>query len=545
MSRFWSLLLPFLLLLASCQKDELPTPPTPQPAPNPPSQLKIDSTKLKLSGTKSAIDSFTIQYTGDWSIAISPTSVTWIKTDKTSGTGNAKVYVTAEQDNISGKDKTANITVTPNGETANALTIVVTQIPYIPVFKDVWSKVYGGSGDDVLPSLIKTTDGGYIMAGKNESNDGDVSANKGSGDVWVVKINADGNKQWEKSYGGSNFERGATIVESKDGGYYVAAQARSTDGDVTGNKGSADMWVLKISLTGNLIWQKTLGGSQFEIFTDHNIVSSTDGGCVLISSTLSNDGDVTGNHGDIDIWAVKLNSDGSTAWKKTYGGSNWDEAYAIANGADGGFVIAGMTYSNNGDVSGKHGTNGSTSDAWVIKIDESGSIVWTKAFGGNGYEFAYGITATSDNGYIIVGTANFNDGDVSGVHAGQGNDIWVVKMDGMGNIQWQKALGGSADESAGSIVTMADGYILTGTTQSNDSDVTSNLGGSDAWIAKIDTNGQLSWQKSVGGSGEDAGRTILLTDDGNYILSGQTGSNDGDISGNNGKVDGWAMKFRY
>ena len=343
-----------------------------------------------------------------------------------------------------------------------------------------WQKTLGGSSSDEAHSIQQTTDGGYIVVGIAYSNDGDVTNNHGSHDYWVVKLDANGNRIWQKTLGGSSIEDAWSIQQTTDGGYIVAGYTESNDGDVTGNHGGADSWIIKLDDNGNKIWQKTLGGSSAD--GAQSIQQTTDGGYIVAGSTASNDGDVTGNHGDYDAWIVKLDPNGNKLWQKTLGGSSADGAQSIQQTTDGGYIVAGDTYSNDGDVTGNHGGY----DYWVVKLDANGNRIWQKTLGGTRGEQAYSIKQTKDGGYIVAGLTYSNDGDVTGNNGSSSfSDYWIVKLDANGNKLWQKTLGGSSSEIAYSIQQTSDGgYVVAGGTGSNDGDVTGNHG-SDYWIVKL------------------------------------------------------------
>jgi PKD repeat protein len=283
-----------------------------------------------------------------------------------------------------------------------------------------WQKCLGGSFYDDARSIQQTTDGGYIVAGYTKSNDGDVSGNHGSSDYWIVKLNATGDTTWTKCLGGSNDDYAHSIQQTTDGGYIVAGYTESNDGDVYGNHGSSDYWIVKLNATGDTTWTKNLGGSGYDYAL--SIQQTTDGGYIVAGYTESNDGDVSGNHDWYDFWVVKLNATGDTTWTKCFGGSSYDYARSIQQTTDGGYIVAGYTKSNDGDVSG---FNDST-DYWIVKLNATGDTTWTKSLGGSNYDDAHSIQQTTDGGYIVAGYTYSNDGDVSGNHGGA--DFWVVKL---------------------------------------------------------------------------------------------------------------------
>ena len=257
--------------------------------------------------------------------------------------------------------------------------------------------------------------------------------------------------EWQKSIGGSTVEEAKSIEQTTDGGYIVAGYTTSNNGDVTGNHGNSDYWVVKLSATGTIQWQKTLGGTADDYA--QSIQQATDGGYIIAGYTNSNNGNVTGNHGNYDYWVVKLSAVGTIEWQKTLGGTQNEYAYSIQQTRDGGYIVAGYAASIDGDVTGVQGGF----DYWVVKLNSTGTIEWQKTAGGSSADIAFSIRETSDGGYIIVGVTLSNDGDVSGYHGGFGYDSWIVKLSGTGNIQWAKTLGGTNDDIIWSIKQTADG----------------------------------------------------------------------------------------
>lgn len=285
-----------------------------------------------------------------------------------------------------------------------------------------WQKTLGGTADEDLLSIQQTSDGGSIVTGYTGSNDGDVTGNHGGFfDLWVVKISDTGIIQWQKTYGGTGNDWGYSIQQTTDGGYIVAGNTTSNDGDVIGSHGGGDFWVIKISNSGVLLWQQTLGGTNSD--SAKSIQQTADGGYIVAGIELSTDGDVIGNHGNNDFWVVKLSSAGSVQWKKTLGGTGLDICNSIIQVADGGYIAEGFTNSNDGDVSGNHGNV----DAWIVKLSSTGSVQWQKSLGGTAIDAADSIQQTTDGGFIIAcNTTSSNDGDVTGNHGG--TDYWVLKL---------------------------------------------------------------------------------------------------------------------
>ncbi len=399
-----------------------------------------------------------------------------------------------------------------------------------------WQKSLGGTDYEVATAIQQTTDGGYIVAGWSYSIDGDVTGNHGNDDYWIVKLNSTGDTLWTKSLGGKDNEVANSIQQTTDGGYIVAGWTYSIDGDVTGNHGFNDYWIVKLNSTGDILWTKSLGGNDDD--RAYSIQQTTDDGYIVAGYSRSNNGDVTGNHGDYDYWVAKLNSIGDTLWTKSLGGNDFDLAYSIQQTTDDGYIVAGGSFSKNYDVSGNHGKY----DFWVVKLNSTGDILWTKSLGGTDSEVASAIQQTTDGGYIVAGYSSSNNGDVSGNHGGR--DYWVVKLNSTGDILWTKSLGGTDDEGASAIQQTTDGgYIVAGYSRSNNGDVTGNHGGRDYWIVNLNSTGDTLWTKSLGGTDDEVAFSIQQTTDGGYIVAGNSISNNWDVSGNHGGLDYWIVKL--
>lgn len=384
-----------------------------------------------------------------------------------------------------------------------------TQTPYV-------QKFFGGSGNSVARAVQTTSDGGFIVAGNNDSSGGDVTVNHGERDYWVVKIDASGNIQWEKSLGGSGDDTATAIQTTSDGGYLVAGHTISLNGDVSGpNLGGYDVWLVKLDALGNIQWQKSIGSSgDDEVFA---MQATSDDGYVL----ACRQGSIGGNYWNWDCYIIKIDASGNIQWQKTMGGSGQDVAHSIQVTPDGGYIVSGVSNSNDGDVT----VNNGGVDCWVIKLDTIGNLQWQKSYGGSGNDAGYSIQVTSDGGYIVAGTSNSNNGDLTGNYGNR--DFWVLKLDVLGNIQWQKNMGGSGNESAVSVqVTYDGGYLVGGFTSSNNGDVTGNHGSYDCWVLKLDVSGNIQWQKTLGGSGSDWASAIQTTTDDAYVVVGYSDSND-------------------
>jgi len=418
-----------------------------------------------------------------------------------------------------------------------------------------WQKCLGGSSWDEAESIQQTFDGGFIVAGWTKSDDGDVSGYHGCGgggctlrgDYWVVNLETEGlgSIAWQKCLGGSLGEGAYSIQQTSDGGFIVAGHSYSNDDDVSGHHGSTDdedWWVVKLDVVGSIEWQRSLGGSERD--WAYSIQETSDGGFIVAGWVSSNDGDVSGLHGlpayDGDCWVVKLNAVGSIEWQKCFGGTSGDNATSIQQTSDGGYIVAGLSCSNDGDVTGHHGS-ADCADYWVVKLNSAGDIIWQKSLGGSGHDYPYSIQQTSDGGYVVAGYSNSEDGDVTGNHGYY--DYWVVKLDSSGTLEWQKSLGGGSNDIGKSMLQTSDGgYIIAGMSNSDDGDVTGNHGGSDYWVVKLNSSGDIVWQKCLGGSDDDFARSIQQTFDGGYIIAGTSNSDDGDVSGHHGIAGDYSAK---
>jgi len=406
-----------------------------------------------------------------------------------------------------------------------------------------WQKSLGGSNDDEAYAIKQTRDGGYIIAGASASQDGDVTGNHYNSqfpeDFWIVKTDACGTLQWEKSFGGTGRDIAYSVQQTSDKGYIVAGFTNSTDGDITVYHGGAsDFWVIKLDTLGSVKWQETIGGSGED--GAQAIQQTSDGGYVITGWSSSN-GDTAGDH-DFDYWVVKLDTGGAVKWQKLYGGLNDDTPFDIQQTSDGGYVVAGYSQSNDGDVTGHHGgTNGS--DYWVIKIDTGGVLKWEKSFGGTQDDQANAVRQTPDGGYIIAGYTSSSNGDVTGNNGAY--DYWIIKTDTGGNVQWKNCYGGTSNDQAFAISVLSSGnYLVAGTAYSNNGNVTNNHGGiGDYWVININSAGALQWQKTLGGSGADAASAIQPTADGGIIVAGASNSIDGDITSFKGSYDDWIVKL--
>jgi hypothetical protein len=331
---------------------------------------------------------------------------------------------------------------------------------------------------------------------------------------------------WKKTFGGSGNDSFIGVISVNDG-YIVAGYSMSMDGDLTGlnQDWSSGAILVKYDLNGSVVWKKIFGGSNDDFFEN---VISVDDGYVAVGYGCSTDGDLTGlNKGSDDAFIVKYDVNGDMVWKKNYGGSSYDYYYGITSVSDG-YVAVGNSRSMDGDLTG---LNKGGSDAILVKYDVNGNVVWKKNYGGSNSEDFKHIISVSD-GYVVVGYSFSMDGDLTGLSKGN-QDAIIVKYDLNYNIVWKKNYGGSNSDVFSSVISVSDGYVAVGGSRSIDGDLTElNKGYEDAIIVKYDLNGNVVWKKNYSGSNSDVFSNVTPVNDG-YVAVGYSFSNDGYLTGLN------------
>lgn len=405
-------------------------------------------------------------------------------------------------------------------------------------------KTFGGANNESARSVLKTQDGGYVVFGYTQSIDGDVVSTKSTVqyDFWLLKFDASDNLDWQKTYGGSNDEKGYKIIQTQDGGFAVTGYSKSSDGDVMANEGFEDVWVLKLNTEGVVEWKTNTGflGSD----KGFSIIQTSDGGYFLgaildvtASGGLGNS-KIGSRHAGGDFWGIKLSNTGSLEWRKYFGGTNTEICYDVIEVADG-YLLIGSSDSLDVDIKNNKGSY----DFWIVKIDKNGTLVWEKSYGGKEIDESYQIIRTAEGNFLIVGETRSSDQDVSSQKGGA--DIWVLKIDGSGEMLWEKTYGGASFDAAKAITLTNDGnYLIAGNTRSIDNDVTNNNGENDIWVLKINPSGNLIWQKTIGGSGIDLANDIVELNDYSIIVVGESNSNDKDVKENKGFTDLLIVKLK-
>ena len=405
-----------------------------------------------------------------------------------------------------------------------------------------WDKRFGGINDEEATSFQQTSDGGYIIGGWSNSG---ISGNKTqsnwdtalvTNDYWVIKIDVVGNKQWDKRFGTTGDDFLFSLQQTIDGGYILGGFSFSgINGDKTQpGWGGADYWVVKIDSLGNKQWDKRFGGTNDDDL--YSVIQTNDRGYILGGFSNSGiSGDKTQSNWDPndsydDFWVVKIDSVGNKQWDKRFGGIKEDGLGPILQTADGGYILGGGSSSDSSGDKTQNSWAGSI-DYWVVKIDSVGNKQWDKRYGGNGDDGLSSIIQTKDKGYILGGTSySDNSGDKTQNYGG----YWLVKIDSLGNKLWDKAFDGLLGLSVGSELvnvsaTENGGYLLSGVSNSNAGrDKTeSSFGLPQGWLVKIDSFGNKEWDKTIY-TIKGGGGSAIETNDHCYAMISSINSGIGD-----------------
>jgi predicted secreted protein len=343
-----------------------------------------------------------------------------------------------------------------------------------------WDKTYGGVADDTAAGeTVQASDGGYAILGDTSS------FGAGGSDFWLIKTDAEGNAQWNNTYGGTGTETSGDMCLTSDDGYAMSGYTTSL------GAGGQDFWLVKVDAGGNVEWNMTYGGTGNEYA--YHVEQTLDGGYALLGQTTSF------GAGNNDFWLVKTDASGIAEWNVTYGGTGNDVGIHVLQTGDGGYAMAGSTSS----------FGAGSNDAWLIKTDVAGNVQWNQTYGGPGYDGGQCIEQTSDGGYALACiTTSFGAGSL---------DSWLVKLDSSGNIEWNMTYGGTgSDGPTHFIQTEDDGYAIVGfTTVDNDQN---------ASLIKTDAFGNMEWNQTYGGTGSEIAYALLRTNDGYYLLTINTSS---------------------
>ena len=442
----------------------------------------------------------------------------------------------------------------------------------------IWEKSYGGKHADYLFDVIPTPDYGFILAGSSLSKKtgNKTEDNLGDLDFWVWKIDEKGELDWQKSFGGSGQDMLRAVVLTNDGGFLLAGSSQSEEGfDKKGKaRGNSDFWIIKLNAKGGEEWQKTIGGSGEDELS--SVVKTKDGGFVLAGSSSSNLSwdKKSENFGGLDYWVVKIDSKGEIVWQNTFGGIYNDELRSVIKTKDGGFLLGGS--SNSPDGGNKTQKNIGQSDFWIIKIDEKGQEQWQKTIGGKGDDELAVVCETNDGNFIIGGNSNSESGNDKRSSNENGTDFWVLKMDKeTKEIIWQESYNIAKTDILTSLIENDDKTILLGGyaqgeiekrkapikqtkalkgKSTNINEEPKMKKGTDDYVAiKINDKGEELWRKDVGSDGQDILVKAIETRDGGYLMAGTSRTivtadggikATGDKRSGKGSNDFWVVKLK-
>ncbi|QMU27545.1 GEVED domain-containing protein [Adhaeribacter radiodurans] len=424
-------------------------------------------------------------------------------------------------------------------------------IPNLLAQDKEWDKTFGGTGDDYLPYIRQTNDGGYILGGWSNSEKGHDKSDgsRGGFDYWVIKLKADGSKAWDKTFGGTGDDLLTSLQPTSDGGYILGGFSYSeNNNDKSGkSRGGADYWIVKLNAKGTKVWDQTLGGKGDDYC--QYLIQTQDGGYMVGGYSNSNiDGEKSEiSRGNYDYWIIKLNADSSLEWDKTIGGNADDKLTILQQTKDGGYVIGG--YSNSENRGNKSEPSRGNTDYWVIKTDEAGIIDWDKTYGGYDFENLQFVQQTTDGGYILGGQSDSGEGGDKTQASRGGSDYWVLKLKPDGSKIWDKSYGGEGDDYLAALQQSNDGGCILGgsATYGKGGDKTvAGVGNLDFWLLKIKSDGSKVWDKTWGGKEDDLLNSIQVTQEGGYImggwsLSGKTGNK---TEASRGGYDYWVVKMK-
>ncbi|HYK45000.1 MAG TPA: T9SS type A sorting domain-containing protein [Parafilimonas sp.] len=409
----------------------------------------------------------------------------------------------------------------------------------------------GGSSSDNFRSIEITTDGGFIAGGfSNSGISGEkTQASRGGKDYWVIKYDRQGIKQWDKTIGGSADDELYSVLQTNDGGYLLGGLSWSNiSGEKTQkSKGYCDYWIVKVDSFGTIQWDKTIGGTDIEFLT--SMCKTSDGGYLLGGMSLSNAGfDKTENcRGGYDYWVVKIGRKGKIDWDKTMGGSQYEYLTSVKQTRDSGIIIGGRSFSN---ASGEKSQNSrGAGDYWIVKLNNLHEKEWDKTIGGSQNEFPGNVIQMPDDGYIICGSSESGvSGEKSDSSRGY-SDYWIVKINKRGTVRWNKTIGGSDLDYAQSVQFTKDSFLIIGgySYSGLSGEKSENMRGlSDYWIIKLNTKGQLLWDKTIGGSSYDESVVIKETGANKYMIGGTSSSiADYDKTQNSrGEEDFWIVNIQ-
>ncbi|MBK9275137.1 MAG: T9SS type A sorting domain-containing protein [Flavobacteriales bacterium] len=402
-----------------------------------------------------------------------------------------------------------------------------------------WTRSLGSGYSDAGHFIHQLPDKSFFLAATSNSADGQLGNTSGpaNGEVVFIGLDSLGQMQWGNRIGDLGLVQIMHGAVMPDGNFVFAGSIYDAGQVIIDSWGDEDLWIVKVTPAGSVIWERFYAGLVDQNDQGIHVAARPDGGCFVSGFRGQN---------DWEAWVIALDSAGTELWENTYGGSSIDIGQSIIATADGGALLAGWTGSSDGDVStplyGQY-------DGWLVKLDANGDIEWDRTYGGSAVDQFHDIRGLSGGDYLVLGTSNSSDGDLPQNH---GNwDVWLMRVDATGAIIWSRSYGGSLPDSPSDIIPYQGNYLIAGSTTSSDGDVSvcydvlvnqAPYGGGDGWLLLVNPNGDLLWEKSVGGSDGDLLYALAPTDDG-FVATGISMSADHFVPGNVAYQDIWTVRF--
>jgi hypothetical protein len=410
---------------------------------------------------------------------------------------------------------------------------------------------FGGNGQEICSGIIPASDGGFIVGGSTISGvSGEVTiAQRATGaaasmDYWIFKMDAQGNKLWEKRYGGSGDDRLIKVLPSPDGGYLLCGWTTSPTGfDVTApTRGYQNYWVVKTDAQGNKLWDRRYGSAASEML--YNAIATPDGGYLLTGNT---GGPISGPSGDrsmatrgpMDVWTIKIDALGNKQWDNLLSGAVGIYVYGAANIPGGGYALLALPFGAvSGDVTGPSNGN---DDLWLVKLDAAGNKVWDRLYGGSGFDQPHALLPTADGGLLLAGSSGSS---ISGDVSQGGGGLWLVKVNASGIKQWDQVYAGTGLDRIADIKALPDGGYALGGRVSNMTNP-QNPSTGDFGIINVSATGVQRWVQHPGGTGNELLNSMTVLSNRDLLA---VGTSDSDISrdktaNSRGVADIWVLQM--
>lgn len=415
-----------------------------------------------------------------------------------------------------------------------------------------WQRSFGGTNRDGIFGFAETSDHGFVLGGFSSSgtNGNKTAPGYGQNDYWVIRLDGDGNKIWENTYGASGDERISKILIQTNGDILLAGYSSSGTNSIktAPNRGSYDYWLVKIDWSGNKIWDQTYGGSSLDYL--EVITPASDGGFLLGGQSWSGaNGTKTASlKTAADYWLVKVDANGNQLWDRSFGGtgSGQNSLEVVQPVSSGDFILAGWSGSATGnDKSAFYYGN---IDWWLLRVDSNGNKIWDQSYGGTDYETVWGVRESLAGSFLVGGLSASTNGTRTTGSFGN-HDYWIARIHGDGSMLWQKSHGGTGLDDCRAFVPTADGGgLFCGKSASPPSGNKESqwYGSDDFWAVRVNAGGEQIWETSMGGTGLDDPFYMIQTSDGGYLIGGWS---DSPVSGNKtasnyGERDIWMVKLK-